>query len=109
MAARWSSRVWGRAVLLSGGSERIFREKLCGALRERAKLLTRCQILSKSDRSARVFSASAGPARGLNEAWFLSLADARRIIEAWRPDYNTVRPHSALGDLTPADFEAARP
>jgi putative transposase len=41
----------------------------------------------------------------LNEAWFLSVADARRIIEAWRQDYNTVRPHSALGYLTPGEFE----
>jgi putative transposase len=41
----------------------------------------------------------------LNEAWFLTLADARRIIEAWRQDYNTVRPHSALGYLTPEEFE----
>jgi putative transposase len=45
----------------------------------------------------------------LNEAWFLSLADARRTIEAWRQDYNTVRPHSALGNLTPAEFEQLRP
>lgn len=41
----------------------------------------------------------------LNETWFLTLADARRIIEAWRQDYNTVRPHSALGYLTPEEFE----
>jgi putative transposase len=41
----------------------------------------------------------------LNEAWFLTVADARRIIEAWRQDYNTVRPHSALGYLTPDEFE----
>ncbi len=41
----------------------------------------------------------------LNESWFLSLADARRIIEAWRQDYNVVRPHSALGYLTPEAFE----
>jgi putative transposase len=41
----------------------------------------------------------------LNESWFLTLADARRIIEAWRQDYNTVRPHSALGYLTPDEFE----
>jgi putative transposase len=45
----------------------------------------------------------------LNEAWFLSLADARRIIEAWRQDYNTVRPHSALGYLTPTEFEQLSP
>jgi putative transposase len=41
--------------------------------------------------------------------WFLSLVDARRIIEAWRQDYNTVRPHGALGYLTPAEFEQRSP
>ena len=40
----------------------------------------------------------------LNENWFLSLADARQKIEAWRSFYNQVRPHSALGWLTPADY-----
>jgi len=33
------------------------------------------------------------------------VADARRIIEAWRQDYNTVRPHSALRYMTPEEFE----
>lgn len=40
----------------------------------------------------------------LNEHWFLSLADARRIIEHWRIDYNRNRPHSSLGNLTPEEF-----
>ena len=40
----------------------------------------------------------------LNENWFLDLADARQKIEEWRCDYNQERPHSALGDLTPAEF-----
>ncbi len=40
----------------------------------------------------------------LNEHLFPSLAAARRIIEAWRTDYNTVRPHSSLGGLAPAEF-----
>src|SRR5262249_34641316 len=44
----------------------------------------------------------------LNESWFLSLADARRISEAWLQDYNTVRPHSAVGYLTPEEFERLR-
>jgi putative transposase len=30
-----------------------------------------------------------------------ALADAQRLIEAWRIDYNTVRPLSALDDRTP--------
>jgi len=40
----------------------------------------------------------------LNLHWFLSLDDAKRTIEAWRKDYNEVRPHSSLGWLTPTEF-----
>lgn len=40
----------------------------------------------------------------LNEHWFCTLGEARRIIEDWRQDYNAVRPHSALGYLTPEEF-----
>ena len=40
----------------------------------------------------------------LNEHWFLSLADARSKIEAWRRFYNEERPHSALAWKTPAEF-----
>lgn len=40
----------------------------------------------------------------LNVHWFQSLPDAKRTIEAWRDDYNQVRPHSALGGLTPGEF-----
>lgn len=40
----------------------------------------------------------------LNENWFLTLEHARRIIEEWRIDYNTARPHSSLGYLTPEEF-----
>lgn len=43
----------------------------------------------------------------LNEHWFLSLAAARRIVEAWRRDYNENRPHSSLGNLTPMEYLAA--
>ncbi len=40
----------------------------------------------------------------LNQHRFLSLADARRLIEAWRDDDHTTRPHSALGQVAPAVF-----
>lgn len=40
----------------------------------------------------------------LNEHWFLSLADARGKIEAWRRHYNEERPHSAIEWKTPAEF-----
>jgi putative transposase len=40
----------------------------------------------------------------LDEHWFLSVGDARQIVEAWRRDYNAERPHSALGYQTPIAF-----
>ena len=40
----------------------------------------------------------------LNQHWFIGLADACALIEQWRIDYNTVRPHSALDNLTPVAF-----
>jgi len=40
----------------------------------------------------------------LNTNWFMSLKHARAIIESWRKDYHTVRPHSSLGGLAPREF-----
>ena len=40
----------------------------------------------------------------LNQHWFLSLDDAQQKIEAWREEYNTQRPHSALDYRSPAEF-----
>lgn len=46
----------------------------------------------------------------LNENWFESLAETRAIVEIWRRDYNSVRPHRSLDDRTPEEFsqQAAR-
>jgi putative transposase len=41
----------------------------------------------------------------LNENWFIDLEDAKNKIETWRLDYNRVRPHSSLSDLTPEEFK----
>ena len=40
----------------------------------------------------------------LNETMFRNLAHARVVISAWATDYNTERPHSALGYETPVDY-----
>lgn len=42
----------------------------------------------------------------LNEHHFLSLAEARDVIEIWRQEYHTERPHRGLGQLTPAEYAA---
>jgi len=44
----------------------------------------------------------------LNEHWFLSMAHARSVIEAWRIEYNTERPHSSLGYRTPEEFASSQ-
>ncbi len=43
----------------------------------------------------------------LNEEIFDTLADARRTLALWRYDYNNVRPHSSLGNKTPAETRRA--
>lgn len=40
----------------------------------------------------------------LNQHWFRSLDDARTQVDAWRYQYNHVRPHSSLNYLTPFVF-----
>ncbi len=42
----------------------------------------------------------------LNVNWFDTLDDARGLIESWRTDYNEQRPHSALGNIPPAQYVA---
>jgi putative transposase len=42
----------------------------------------------------------------LNETLFSSLTQVRAVLSAWKDDYNHSRPHSALGNLTPAEFAA---
>jgi len=44
----------------------------------------------------------------LSQNWFVSLSEARHIIEEWRMDYNEVRPHSSLDDLSPREFIETR-
>ena len=43
----------------------------------------------------------------LNEEIFDNLADARQKLALWRYDYNNVRPHSSLGNKTPAEARRA--
>jgi len=42
----------------------------------------------------------------LNAHVFASTIEAQRVLDAWREDYNHVRPHSALQDRTPVEMGA---
>jgi putative transposase len=42
----------------------------------------------------------------LNRWAFLSVREARLIVESWRQEYNEERPHGALGQITPAAYAA---
>jgi putative transposase len=42
----------------------------------------------------------------LNQHHFASLAEAQTVIEAWRQEYHTERPHRGLGQRTPAEYAA---
>ncbi len=39
----------------------------------------------------------------LNQHWFLDLQDATMKINAWRQDYNQVRPHGSIDNRVPMD------
>lgn len=41
----------------------------------------------------------------LSMEWFRNRIDAKIVIEDFRRQYNEVRPHSSLGQLTPAEFK----
>ena len=58
-------------------------------------------------RRARAHCGLAGTAT-LNGEIFCSLAEAAVLVEQWRREYNTVRPHSACGGFPPAP-EAIKP
>ena len=52
----------------------------------------------------RVVALSSMGANRISGVGMITLDDARETIESWRIDYNQVRPHSALGYLTPEEF-----
>jgi putative transposase len=45
----------------------------------------------------------------LNENWFLSIEDARSKIQKWWQEYNEIRPHSGINNLTPREYVNSLP
>jgi len=44
----------------------------------------------------------------LSQHYFSTLAEAQTVLRAYQDDFNKQRPHSSLGQKTPAEFFAAR-
>ena len=40
----------------------------------------------------------------LNREIFYTLREAKVLVEQWRQEYNRIRPHSSLGNLTPVEY-----
>ena len=40
----------------------------------------------------------------LEQHWFKNLSEAKEFVEDWRLEYNQIRPHMALGNLTPTEY-----
>lgn len=40
----------------------------------------------------------------LDVHWFMTLTEAKQVIESWRQEYNESRPHRSLGERTPSEF-----
>lgn len=40
----------------------------------------------------------------LNQHWFMSISEAKDIIECWRSEHDQIRLHSSLGNLTSAEY-----
>jgi putative transposase len=40
----------------------------------------------------------------LDQNWFKNLAEAKEIIEDWRLEYNHIRPHTSLNNMTPNEY-----
>jgi len=40
----------------------------------------------------------------LDQHWFRNLSEAKEIIEDWRQEYNNIRPHMSLDNLTPVEY-----
>ena len=40
----------------------------------------------------------------LDVHWFMTLTEAKLVIESWRREYNESRPHRSLGERTPSEF-----
>ena len=75
-------------------------EKIIGMLREAEVALAQGKRVGEVCRSLGVSEQLRDEV--LNREVFSTLKEAKVVIEKWRQEYNTIRPHSSLNGLPPA-------
>jgi len=97
---RSPSELWVRSVLVLDAPRFDDPPRLC----HRDEPVFVQALVTELPLKLSMYAFSLGLPGRMNEHWFVTMAQARRIIEAWRIEYNTERTHSSLGDLTPQEF-----
>ena len=80
--------------------KRFTAEKIIGMLRESEVFLAQGKTVGEICRSLGVSEQLRDEV--LNREVFFTLKEAKVVIEKWRQEYNTIRPHSSLNGLPPA-------
>ena len=65
-----------------------------------------CWVKDVCHRADRDTKDTGAHARSLSQHYFLDLKEAAAVLNSWKEDYNKVRPHGSLGQLTPACYRA---
>jgi transposase InsO family protein len=81
--------------------KRFTAEKIIGMLRESEVALAQGKKIGEVCRSLGISEQSYRD-EVLNREVFFTLKEAKVVIENWRLEYNTIRPHSSLNGLPPA-------
>ena len=69
----------------------------------------RLQPAGQTDRQCVHLSFNASVRREcLSQHYFIDAAQASSALRAWQEDYNNFRPHSTLGNQTPAQFRGGQ-
>jgi putative transposase len=92
------TRGFPERIIIDHGTEFTPRPWISGPMSTKSRCISSRPATQWRTVISRAFMASH------NQHWFMTSEDPREIIECWRIDSNRVRPHSALGYMSPPEF-----